>query len=167
MAALCSHIPNRGEPMVRTCGYGRSVSREKRKEAAADDALPCIVAVRGDEKVCRIHGARITRRIIRERYEVDTPGCPKCRGAMAIMGFIEDVLAIRAGDCPCLPLVLPTLHPTTSCGRFFIDVRPHFPYTLFEEKEILIKKINSYQRQQKVRRGRTPRTGFDPCDHPC
>ncbi|MBN1470280.1 MAG: transposase, partial [Syntrophaceae bacterium] len=39
LAAMCSHIPNRGEQMVRYYGYYSNVSRGKRKEAGADDAI--------------------------------------------------------------------------------------------------------------------------------
>ena len=43
LAAMCSHIPNRGEQMVRYYGYYSNVSRGKRKEAGTDDAMPCIL----------------------------------------------------------------------------------------------------------------------------
>jgi hypothetical protein len=33
LAAMCSHIPNRGEQMVRYCGYYSNVSRGKRQKA--------------------------------------------------------------------------------------------------------------------------------------
>ncbi len=38
---MCSHIPDRGEQMVRYYGYYSNVSRGKRKETE-DDGVPCI-----------------------------------------------------------------------------------------------------------------------------
>jgi hypothetical protein len=39
LAAMCSHIPDRREPMVRYYGYYSNVSRGKRKETE-DDRVP-------------------------------------------------------------------------------------------------------------------------------
>jgi len=63
MAAMCSHIPNRGEQMVRYYGYYSNVSRGKRKEAQTDDAVPCIIESQGDEKVFRKSWARLIQKI--------------------------------------------------------------------------------------------------------
>jgi len=43
LAAMCSHVPNKGEQMVRYYGYYSNVARGKRKKAAADDKIPCIL----------------------------------------------------------------------------------------------------------------------------
>jgi len=40
LAAKCSHMPNRGEQMVRYYGYDSNVSRGKRKKAQSDDLVP-------------------------------------------------------------------------------------------------------------------------------
>ena len=37
---MCSHIPNRGEQMVRYYGYYSNVSRGKRQKEGLDDAAP-------------------------------------------------------------------------------------------------------------------------------
>ena len=42
LAAMCSHIPDRGEQMVRYYGYYSNVCRGKRKETKGD-AFPCIL----------------------------------------------------------------------------------------------------------------------------
>jgi hypothetical protein len=42
LAAMCSHIPDRGEQMVRYYGYYSNVSRGKRRETE-DDGVPCIL----------------------------------------------------------------------------------------------------------------------------
>jgi hypothetical protein len=41
LAAMCSHIPDRGEQMVRYYGFYSNVSRGKRKETE-DNGVPCI-----------------------------------------------------------------------------------------------------------------------------
>jgi hypothetical protein len=53
LTAMCSHIPNRGEQMVRYYGYYNNVSRGKRQEAGTDDAVPCIIELQGDSKAFR------------------------------------------------------------------------------------------------------------------
>ena len=91
LAAMCSHIPNRGEQMVRYYGYYSNVSRGKRKEAGADDAIPCILEPVGNVKAFRKSWARLIQKI----YEVDLLVCPKCQGVMRIISFIEDMPVIR------------------------------------------------------------------------
>jgi len=91
LAAMCSHIPNRGEQMVRYYGYYSNVSRGKRKEAGADDAIPCILDPVENSKAFRKNWARLIQKI----YEVDPLVCPKCQGTMRIISFIEDRSVIR------------------------------------------------------------------------
>jgi hypothetical protein len=44
LATMCTHIPNRGEQMVRYYGYYSNVTRGKRQKEGSDDAVPCILA---------------------------------------------------------------------------------------------------------------------------
>ena len=88
---MCSHIPNRGEQMVRYYGYYSNVSRGKRQKEGIDDAVPCILESQGDEKTFRRNWARLIQKI----YEVDPLICPKCRGAMRVIGSIDDPSVIR------------------------------------------------------------------------
>ena len=92
LAAMCSHIPNKGEQMVRYYGHYSNVARGKRQKAGTDDEIPCILEPQGDEKTFRRNWARLIRKI----YEVDPLVCPKCKGAMRIIGSIEDPSVIRA-----------------------------------------------------------------------
>lgn len=39
LAAMCSHVPNRGEQMVRSYGWYSNVTRGKRRKLAEDDAV--------------------------------------------------------------------------------------------------------------------------------
>ena len=86
LAAMCSHIPNRGEQMARYYGYYSNVDRGKRKEKGTDDAIPCILEPEGNLKTLRKNWARLIQKI----YEVDPLICPKCEGVMHIISFIED-----------------------------------------------------------------------------
>ena len=91
LAAMCSHIPNRGEQMVRYYGYYSNVSRGRRKEVGADNAIPCILEPVGNLKTLRKSWARLIQKI----YEVDPLVCPKCQGIMRVISFIEDRQVIR------------------------------------------------------------------------
>jgi len=91
LAAMCSHIPNRGEQMVRYYGYYSNVSRGKRQKEGLDDAIPCILEPQGNVKAFRKSWARLIQKI----YEVDPLVCPKCLGTMRIISFIEDPSVIR------------------------------------------------------------------------
>jgi len=92
LAAMCSHIPNRGEQMVRYYGYYSNVSRGKRQKEGNDDAVPCILEPQGNEKAFRKSWARLIQKI----YEVDPLICPKCKGTMRVISSIEDQTLIRA-----------------------------------------------------------------------
>ena len=94
LAAMCTHIPNRGEQMVRYYGYYSNVSRGKRKDAGADDAIPCILDPVENSKAFRKNWARLIQKI----YEVDPLLCLKCKGAMRIISFIEDQQVIRTSS---------------------------------------------------------------------
>ena len=63
LAAMCTHIPNRGEQMVRYYGYYINVSRGKRQKECLDDALSCILEPQGDVKVFRKSWARLIQKI--------------------------------------------------------------------------------------------------------
>jgi hypothetical protein len=91
LAAMCSHIPNRGEQMVRYYGYYSNVSRGKRQKEGLDDAIPCILESQGNEKALRKSWARLIQKI----YEVDPLVCPKRQGAMRVISSIEDPSVIR------------------------------------------------------------------------
>jgi hypothetical protein len=43
LAALCSHVPNKGEQMVRYYGYYSNVSRGKRKKENHAGLIPCVL----------------------------------------------------------------------------------------------------------------------------
>src|SRR5664280_510305 len=91
LAAMCTHIPNRGEQMVRYYGYYSNVSRGKRQKEDNNDTIPCIIEPQGDVKAFRKSWARLIQKI----YAVDPLVCPKCQGTMRVISSIEDPSVIR------------------------------------------------------------------------
>ena len=63
LAAMCSHIPNRGEQMVRYYGYYSNVSRGKRGKLNLDEAIPCILMSEEGAKKYRKNWARLIQKI--------------------------------------------------------------------------------------------------------
>jgi hypothetical protein len=43
LAAMCSHVPNKGEQMARYYGFYSNVARGKRKKTDADNKIPCFL----------------------------------------------------------------------------------------------------------------------------
>ncbi|MEE9556073.1 MAG: transposase, partial [Candidatus Adiutricales bacterium] len=91
LLAGCSHIPNKGEQMVRYYGYYSNVSRGRRQKEDQDGFLPYIIEPEEDSKEYRKSWARLIQKI----YEVDPLTCPKCHGKMKILSFIEDEEIIK------------------------------------------------------------------------
>jgi len=91
LAAMCSHVPNKGEQMVRYYGFYSNVSRGKRKNEDNDELIPSILEPDGSSKKFRRNWARLIQKI----YEADPLKCPKCQGRMRIIAFIEDNEVIK------------------------------------------------------------------------
>jgi len=91
LAAMCSHVPNKGEQMVRYYGYYSNVARGKRKKSDRDELIPSILQPDGTSKQYRKNWARLIQKI----YEVDPLTCPKCKGRMRILAFIENNQVIK------------------------------------------------------------------------
>jgi len=88
---MCSHVPNRGEQMVRYYGYYSNVSRGKRKKEEQDAIIPYIIKEAGVSPEKRKAWARLIQKIC----EVDPLTCPTFRGAMKIIAFIEKEEVIK------------------------------------------------------------------------
>jgi hypothetical protein len=91
LAQLVTHIPNKGEQMVRYYGYYSNKSRGMRKKAGADDQVPALA----ESAVSSVAFRRNWARLIQKIYQVDPLLCPKCQGPMKIISFIEDELLIK------------------------------------------------------------------------
>jgi hypothetical protein len=63
LAAMCSHVPNKGEQMVRYYGYYSNVARGKRKKAEKDELIPSILESEGSSKEYRKNRARLIQKI--------------------------------------------------------------------------------------------------------
>ena len=66
IAAMCSHVPNKGEQMVRYYGFYSNVARGKRKKNDHDELIPSILEPDGTSKEYRKNWARLIQKI----YEV-------------------------------------------------------------------------------------------------
>jgi hypothetical protein len=91
LAAMCSHVPNRGEQMVRYYGYYRNLCRGKREKQKQDDTVPYILEPDKSLKERRKNWASLIQKI----YKVDPLTCPKCFGTMKVISIIEDEEVIK------------------------------------------------------------------------
>jgi hypothetical protein len=91
LAAMCSHVPNKGEQMVRYYGHYSNVARGKRKMQDEDELIPSILEPDDSSKERRKNWARLIQKI----YEVDPLTCPKCSGAMKVISVIEDEEVVK------------------------------------------------------------------------
>ncbi|MEN6318919.1 MAG: transposase [Syntrophaceae bacterium] len=137
LVAMCSHIPNRGEQMVRYYGYYSNVSRGKRQEAGTGGAVPYILQSQGDSKAFRKSWARLIQKI----YEVDPLTCPKCQGTMRIISSIEDPPVIRAilnhlGIWLVRSRPPPKIHDPPDCMHG--TGRPAAPYVMDDHSQLPI-----------------------------
>jgi hypothetical protein len=85
-AAMCYHVPNKGERMIRYYGYYSNVARGKRKILEEDELIPSVLESDESSEERRKNWARMIQKI----YEVDPLACPKCSGAMKVISVIED-----------------------------------------------------------------------------
>jgi hypothetical protein len=86
LAAMCSHVPDKGEQMVRHYGYYSNVCRRKRRQAGRDAWIPCILEPDEGLKAYRKNWARLIQKI----YEVDPLTCPTRQWPIRIISFIQD-----------------------------------------------------------------------------
>ncbi|NWF54274.1 MAG: hypothetical protein HXY45_05720 [Syntrophaceae bacterium] len=92
------------------------VSGGKRKETE-DDGVPCPLEADKSSKEYRKNWARLIWKI----YEVDPLTCPKCRGRMRIVSFLEYAEFIRA--------ILKQLGLCLVKSRLTPKAMPHLPDT--------------------------------------
>jgi len=53
LAAMCSHVHDKGKQMVKYYGYYSNCSRGKRREKSRDDVIPAIMETQVDRKTIR------------------------------------------------------------------------------------------------------------------
>jgi len=91
LAAMCSHVPKKGEQMVRYYGYYSNVSRGKRKKQNEDESIPYILEPEQSSKESKKNWARLIQKI----YEIDPLTCPKCSSQMRVISVIDDEDVIK------------------------------------------------------------------------
>lgn len=91
LARLVTHIPNKGEQLVRYYGYYSNKSRGVRKKMDADSQIPALINSEISKKRFHKNWARLIQKI----YKVDPLLCPKCNGHMRIISFIEEKEIIK------------------------------------------------------------------------
>jgi len=89
IARVTSHIPEKGQVMIRYYGIYANAHRGKKKKAGVDPSCPPIIE---DEAsfIPSSGGAEMIKKV----YEIDPLRCPKCGGQMRIISFIEDYKVI-------------------------------------------------------------------------
>lgn len=89
IARVTSHIPDKGQVMIRYYGLYSNAHRGKKRKAEVDPSHPPII----DEKETYVL-SKGWAEMIRKVYEIDPLLCPKCGGRMSIIAFIEDHVVI-------------------------------------------------------------------------
>jgi len=89
MAALVSHIPDRGAQTVHYYGRYSNATRGRLKKEKAEPEYHIIE----DDSKGRLN--KSWARLIQKIYEVDPLTCPRCGGEMRIIAFIEDYKIVK------------------------------------------------------------------------
>ncbi len=84
IARVTSHIPDKGQAMVRYYGLYSNAHRGKMRKAGSDPSHPPII-----EEEPLFVPSKGWAAMIRKVYEVDPLICPSCGGRMRIISFIE------------------------------------------------------------------------------
>jgi len=85
IARVTSHIPDKGQVMIRYYGLYSNAHRGKMRKAGADPSHPPIIE--DDPSYVLSKG---WAEMIRKVYEVDPLCCPTCGGRMRIISFIKE-----------------------------------------------------------------------------
>ncbi len=85
IARVTSHIPDKGQVMIRYYGIYSNAHRGKRRKA--QEAENPFLLIEQEEPFVPSRG---WAEMIRKVYEIDPLICPKCTGQMRIIAFIED-----------------------------------------------------------------------------
>ena len=89
IARVTSHIPEKGQVMIRYYGSYANAHRGKKKKAGVDLSCPPII-----EDEVSFTPSRGWAEMIKKVYEIDPLICPKCGGTMRIVSFIKDYKVI-------------------------------------------------------------------------
>jgi hypothetical protein len=105
LAQLVTHIPNKGEQMVRYYGFYSNKLRGLRKKAGTDDAVPALIESEVSSKEFRKNWARLIQKytllnfpkgtLLNRVNNVNPLLCPKCLGSTKIISLIDDSEIIK------------------------------------------------------------------------
>jgi len=85
IARVTSHIPDKGQVMIRYSGLYSNAHRGKIRKAGADPSHPPII----EDEITSVP-QRGWAEMIRKVHKVDPLCCPTCGGRMRIIAFIEE-----------------------------------------------------------------------------
>jgi hypothetical protein len=91
IAVMCSHVPNKGEQMVRYDVSYSNVARGERKKKDQDDLIDSILEPDSSSREYKRNWARLIQKI----YEVNPLTCPKCQSPMRLISTIEQPVIIK------------------------------------------------------------------------
>jgi len=89
IARVTSHIPDKGQVMVRYYGLYANAHRGKVKKASL---VPLVVRLAEEEP--KPVPSKGWAEMIRKVYEVDAMVCPKCGGTMKVISFITEYAVV-------------------------------------------------------------------------
>jgi len=95
IAAITSHIPDKGQQMIRYYGYYSNKSRGQRKKEGArklltgDNTASNTLNIIEEPSYTNKEYRRLWAQLIQKVYEIDPLICTKCGGTMRIVSFIQ------------------------------------------------------------------------------
>ena len=89
IARVTSHIPDKGQVMVRYYGLYANAHRGKVKKASLSPSAPRMA----EEDLKRIP-SKGWAAMIRKVYEIDPMLCPKCGGRMKVVAFLTEYAVV-------------------------------------------------------------------------
>jgi hypothetical protein len=95
LARLVTHIPSKGEQLVRYYGYYSNKSRGVRNKSNDEKILTPAEAIILNSNISRKKYRKNWARLIKKVFNIDPLLCPKCDGKMKIISFIEDHATIK------------------------------------------------------------------------
>jgi hypothetical protein len=87
LAALCTHIPDAGQQLIRYYGQFSNVRRARARHACSLPSQPGQSPDSQDE--CARRMRRSWARLIKKVYEADPLICPRCKGPLKIISLID------------------------------------------------------------------------------
>lgn len=91
MAAMGSHVPERGQQSVRYYGVYANSTRGRERKREAVEEIPTVL----EPDLCSREVKRNWARLIRKVYETDPMVCPRCEYPMRVIASIENPTVIR------------------------------------------------------------------------